>query len=391
MSRAEKQALGEAATLGAAGSYFGPGGVALGVGAGLVHGYTSGQQADEDNQAAIKRSDALKAQWDREFKLPDYDKTPFSPQDYKLLSTYNPEFARFIQEKHPQLVTEAASAGAKAAQNRALDQYGQMAQSGNDAQSIADTEKARFTADSDAGARRNRVLQEYGQQATGGQALLSNIAGSQQDDQGERMAALNAAAGASQRRMSALSQYAGLAGNIRSENNAVEQGNNSVINAFNTRNSQNLQSYENSRAQLANQAQLHNEQQGQAISNLNTGLSNQAQQFNIQRGDTHDTNMATFSNNRLTGSTGLGQATNALQTEAAASNNAANNGMFQAGLGAVATGAQLNSADRTQALNEAKAGMTYDKSSGTYSKTPGSQVVGMSDEKDPNNAMTRTG
>ena len=248
--------------------------------------YAAEKQGQISREEADRRRKEL-AQYEREVKAlaPGEVAPQLSLQRYQQLKEYLPEIAQFYEQQAPELITEFGSSKEKAAQNKALSKYSQLADTGTDAISDAAQEKALYEADAAAKQRRAVLLRQMAESGLGGsgQGILAGIAGGQQDDLAQRQASLDAAAEAQKRRLGALDSMSNLASNMRTANTNVETQNRQIMNQFNqnTANARNL--YNQQVAMTRNDAQKYNMDQGQRIADANVGIANTEAQDNLAR------------------------------------------------------------------------------------------------------------
>lgn len=256
-------------------------------GVGLYDSYMKSEAAREVDEATRQAiGDALKI-YEKNIQYPNIDPTPLTVEQLTLLGKYTPKVAAYIQEKHPQMVTESNSQDLINRQKQALDEYTQLSRSGEDAIGAAQREQGMSEA---AGVQRRNteaLLKQYQNQGigTGGQALIAAQNAGQQADEMRRKNAIDVAAQNQQRRLQALGQMTNLAGSMRGQNQNIEQANVNAINAFNTRNSTTKQNWENQQAATQNNAQMYNMDAAQNVANSNVALRNANNMANRNRAD----------------------------------------------------------------------------------------------------------
>lgn len=216
-------------------------------------------------------------------KIPVYNMSPLTAEEYSLVAKYSPEIAQQVIEKKPQLLSEEASSFAKSTQFQALQQYREKARGGETAQARASRARGLYEADAASRQALERILSQTGADA-GTKAVLAAQMG-QAADQNRYLTALNAAAMDEQAQMQALQNMAGLAGEIRNQNYRTEAANADIINAFNQRAAQNQWIYNQEKARTLNQAKLLNLQNQQNIANANVDLRNRMAMYNRARED----------------------------------------------------------------------------------------------------------
>ena len=253
----------------------------------VLTGLDAAKKANRINQETYDRlkSTAQNYQAEMEGNLPPGSVTPIQLEEFKrVVSDYVPEIAKYLPEATPQQVTEAGVATERQAQKQALQQYGRMAQAGYDPIAAAQQEAALAAGAAQASSSRQAALREAAQRGMSGTGLdvLSGMGATEQAGVQGRQAALQAQAEAGQRRMTALGQYAGLAGQMRQQGTQTEQANVGIMNAFNERMARNLNQYNQYVAELKNQATLQNRAEQQRMAEMNVGLRNQQQIMNTQ-------------------------------------------------------------------------------------------------------------
>lgn len=312
LSGAGSGALAGAAVGGPWGAVIGGaiGGVAGGVG-----GYMSGQIDD----AALARAEKIRAELEAKWQTPEFQNIFLTPEDYQVVAQVYPQIATYIQENHPEMVQEADSQGLKNTQNQSLEQLARLGETGDDAISKAAVAKAQYDADQASRSQRANLLRDLGSRGLGtsGAEILADTGSQQSNEQNARMAGLQAASDAQNRRVQALSQAGSLAGQIRGQNQAVETQNVSAMNAFNQRMAQSKQLYENQKTQALNEAQAWNAKNTQDTANNNVSARNQFAQYNLNRADNNANTIAQSNNTKLMASNGMGLANSQMQANAA--------------------------------------------------------------------------
>ncbi len=321
-------ALGGAASGAIAGNMVAPGiGAVVGaLAGGALGGWAASEAAARSRGATDAEVAQLKAIFDRvdkEWATPQYDETArITPEEYKLVGNYIPEFAQFVEENKPQLISQSVSSQERQAQRNALEQYRQMGQTGQDAIAKAAEEHAAFQANAAERQKRLQIMQQATQRGLGPESMVgAELAGAQQASDQQRQAALDAEAQAQQRRIQALQQYSQLATNMQQQNLTTEAKNADIINQFNERLTRSRNDYNQYRANLANQAQQQNLNYLRQTAQANTGLQNQAQAMNLQRQDTIASEKARMANEKLKAL--VGQGTDIAKTQGQAGRDAA--------------------------------------------------------------------
>lgn len=253
-------------------------------GAAMVGNFVTGLMAAKDakkiNQETYERlaKTALQYQQEMEGILPPGTVSLPKLQEFKrVVSDYVPEIAQYVPEATPQQVTESGVTTERQAQKQALQQYGRLAQAGYDPIAAAQQEAALSAGAAQASVARQTALREAAQRGMAGTGLetLAGMGAAEQAGVEGRQAALAAQQAAGQRRLSALGQYANLAGQMRQQGAETERANVGVMNAFNERMARNLNQYNQYVAELKNQAQMQNRTEQQRIAEMETARKNQ--------------------------------------------------------------------------------------------------------------------
>lgn len=280
--------------------------------AGLVVGGTSSLISGGLNMWGASKAQAayedamrkLQQMIENEWEVPEFER--FTPQEYQLLSIYNPEIAQYIQESAPQLLNEAASQGLINKQNQVLSKMeGQIAEGGEDAVSRAENAKLASEADAQRRSSRNNLLADYGRRGLAGSAdeMLADAASVDSVNEQQYLGSLQNAANAQRRKADLLNQYSGTLGSMRGQNLAVESQNANTTNSFNERMTRNLNQYNQYMAQQRNDAQLYNNNNRQNISNANIDLRNNSDMENYRR----RMNITNLKNQKVMAKAGMAQ------------------------------------------------------------------------------------
>lgn len=270
----------------------------------LIPGYAQGQEGQQQYQDQMN---ALISRIENEWQLPDYDKTPLTPQEFQQLAEYSPQVAAFVQQQQPSILPPDVVNKGTQAQQQALDMYGQLAKTGTDAGMQAQLEEAQMSADQTLRSNRANALQALANRGLGssGATLGADIATSLGAAQQQRQASLEAASQAAQRKAQAIQGLGSLGTQIAGQEQQGAEFNANTMNNYNQILANRQQQYNQYAAQQQNQANMYNQQMAQDIANKNTGLQNQYSQYNRNREDTNKTNLANASNNKLNTVAGL--------------------------------------------------------------------------------------
>ena len=218
------------------------------------------------------------------WQLPDA--SPISFEEFRVLETFVPEVAQFVQEQAPQLVTEKGAQEEIRAQREALRRLQQTA-TGEDRIALAQQEQALSEADARAQSMRQQALSTLAQtgQLQGGQRILAEQAAISDAAKGAREASLQAAIAQEQRQRAALGQAADLATKMRSQEGQKERSNIDIINDFNRRAAQRRQAHLTGIADQRNRARQANINQRQRAADANVELRNAMAKLDAARRD----------------------------------------------------------------------------------------------------------
>ena len=244
--------------------------------------------SEEAKSIDKKRRDEIAgaiAAFEQNYKMPDLDPTPITLEQYTLLKQFAPKIAAYVQEKMPDVVTEARSQDVIQVQKDAMKQMMDLAKAGSgDAQYQAQRAEGEVSAQNARKRQQQDMLRQYASQglAGGSQELLAGVANNQASEQSQRVTNLQAAAQNDSRRLDALRGAANQANSIRGDNYRTEAANTSVINSFNQRNASNQNNYNQYATGLQNDAEKYNINAAQSIANSNVGIRNE-NKVNIQQ------------------------------------------------------------------------------------------------------------
>jgi hypothetical protein len=241
--------------------------------------------SEEGRRLSAEEREELKRQIDA-IQKPNFDYSKFDPKLLKVVGTYNPEIADFVQEANPNLI-KADSADAKLgrdAQRQALNRLTNLSKEGTDEL----TELERTSAMNDA-AKRSRgsvgaVSENFAQrgQAGGAKELLAQMFNAQQQNEQQADVGAKFAIEAQRRKLQSLMDAAQLGGRIRQEDVDVESRNNDILNSFNQRFAARKQDWANNRASTLNEAERLNLSVAQSVADRNVSQNNDAFKYNQQ-------------------------------------------------------------------------------------------------------------
>lgn len=272
-----------------------------------IEGYIPGVQQGRDAQGRYQQQireimDRINSEW----KLPDYDKTPLTQEEYTVLNMYAPQVAGFIQQQAPELLKNVSNEGTQA-QSQALTQLGELSKGGEDVGTKAEYEAANMSADQALRSNRANALAALAQRGLGnsGATLNADIGAGLGAAEQQRKAALQAASDASQRRIQAIQGLGNLGSQVAQQKQQGEEFNANTLNKYNELLANRRQQYENYVADIQNQANMYNQQQSQNTANANTGIRNQTNIMNRQRNDAMENAMANAQNEKLRTMSGM--------------------------------------------------------------------------------------
>jgi hypothetical protein len=265
------------------------------------------QAADEAKQAmktaSAEHQRALQeaiTQLENNWKVPEYDRTPLTPQQYEILAKYTPTIAQYTEEKAPQMLTGKGAQESIAVQKDALRKL-QAQSNGVDEQDLAQREMATTQAQNRLTGQRANILRDMAARGLSGsgQELMANISAANSQEEMARQEGLQAAAAGSQRRSAALRDMMGLAGQMRTSSENQERSNVDVMNAFNQRAAMNKNSYDKYKAQEQQAANFANQQNMQNVGNQNVALANDYAKYNQGRADRIESDVTSNNNDKL--------------------------------------------------------------------------------------------
>lgn len=234
-----------------------------------IMGLYQGEKARNAESARLKE---LQAAFDA-LKPPQYDFTIESPPELvnnladdprfntALSSRYTPQVAEFIDETAPELIKETPQmTKGREAQEAALAEYQRISGGQEDPRFRALVERARNKAQGEAQARGATLAQSMARRGISGSGIeLASQMGSNAESM-DRIAdmEMQAAGDAYRNRLEALSQGAQLGGQLRSQDQSMQEKNLQLINDFNRRQTDRRQNRANDMANAVNDAQAKN-------------------------------------------------------------------------------------------------------------------------------------
>lgn len=254
--------------------------VTLGVVGGSLIGSALLQYMNSENAADATEAERskMRALLDK-VREPNFDMSTLTPEDYKVVGTYAPQVAPFVEANAPQAVnvdTEDANA-AKGAQRSALQQM--LAQAKNGQDPILEVQRAKSTRDAAANAQsaRNTLdeqLQRRGVGPGAGLGYAGNLQAISDSYQTDALAGQQAAVDAANRRNQAVTGAANLGGQIYGQEASLAEKNANIMNNFNQYIRDARQQQVNNAANTTNEGNRYNLGVAQSTANQNVGNRN---------------------------------------------------------------------------------------------------------------------
>jgi len=230
---------------------------------GMAYQAYEGAQARKANKKELKRIEDLIDK----LESPDFSFEDIKPEEYRVVTEYNPEFHAKFGEMVPEKVKVQSEEAkmAQGARRKALERMLQLSETGEDPIAVIDRERAARRAAAEAASARMTAEREMARrgQSLGGLGYASAMAGA--SDAMNRMALADEEAiiNRQRERSQAASQAAGIGGQIFDDEMAIERENVQAINDFNRR-----------IADRAQQQLRHNMMERQRIADANVDARN---------------------------------------------------------------------------------------------------------------------
>jgi hypothetical protein len=317
------------------------------------NGEISDEQFEKTKEALRKYQDSLQA--------PPGTAPKFTPEEFASIQQFSPQIAQHVEEKSPEMLTEAKSGAAIRAQNEGLQDLRSRVMSGKDVIADAQQEEALFNADAQAKGRREQILQSMSNRGLSGsgQDILAQLGSSQQAQVNARQQSLDAAKQAEGRRMEALGQMTNLAGNIRGQNRQTEANNADIMNSYNQRLAAGQNAHNQYAAGVNNAAQQYNIGNKTQVDQANVNQRNQANYGNQMRQFNQEQAVRDFNNDKAAKILGAETKTSQMAAEGAKQNVGNWTGVatgIASGVGQVAAG--MNANEQRQLDRDAYGGKT---------------------------------
>lgn len=273
--------------------------IAAGVAAPIVGGLIGQQQSGRDRRREQERLQQAYDQW-AGLQTPQYQEIGTLPlENYDNIAQFNPEIADLVQMQGSEMQGISLDPNLRAAQMAALDQLGQVSETG-----MTDVDRARLAqiqAQTDGQARGQREAIQQNMQARGmggsGMELMAQLQGQQAAAQQANMGGLQTAADSQMAALDALYNRANLAGSMESQDWGRQAQTAQSQDAIARLNADFRRQHGQQRADTLNQAQLQNQAlQGQQIDarnrNMMTNQVDRIQANNQTRGQGFQDQMA---------------------------------------------------------------------------------------------------
>lgn len=247
----------------------------------IAGGIMGNQAAAADRRAAeAARAQAL-AQF-MNIQVPDIEQQRISPELVEYLGNYAPGMESALTLGPSSMEGIALDPRLEAAQMGALSQLSEIGQTGLLPGEAAALRQARRGAAAEAQAKSAQLMDEYARRGMGGSGMelaarlqAAQSGGDRLSQESDRLMEM-----AQQRALSAMSQGANLAGNIRQQSFGEKSDVAKAQDAIKSFNLQNQQGVQQRNVGSANQAQLRNIQEQQRLSEARAAQKNMAQQYN---------------------------------------------------------------------------------------------------------------
>lgn len=201
-------------------------------------------------------------------------------QKYKQEGLLTPELEQALAQETSKLAEAKADPESIKAQKQALQMFSQRAQVGMTPEERAQLAVVQQQAAQDAESKRQQILQSMQQrgQGGGGGELAAALGASQAAASTANQGAIQSSAAANQARLAALSQYGGLAGNIRGQSMSEETTRGTAADALQRFNIENQRDIQQRNIGSKNLAQQHNLTEQQRIADANIQMANRAKE-----------------------------------------------------------------------------------------------------------------
>lgn len=240
----------------------------------LIPGFGDRQAASRD---AARAAEALKKRIHDEWKKPVFDRTPLTPEEFRVLQQYEPQIAAFVEQQAPEMLKNVRGEG-RQAQLKALSELGQLADTGSTPGTRAAFEEANLTADQAMRSRRQNAianLEAKGLAGTAGATLGADIGAGLAATEQQRLASLEQAKQEQAAKLQALNSLGAIGGQVEGQDERQQEINNQNLNNYYLNMADKRQKYNNYVAATQNQGQLYNIQQNQQNANMNTSQKNE--------------------------------------------------------------------------------------------------------------------
>lgn len=329
-------------------------------GAAVVGGLIQLYNAEQARGASQRELQRIREMIEK-IEAPNFTPDQITPEDYAIVSQMAPQLAPFFEEAKPTIVQETEDMfRGRQAQLAALDQLRTRAEREMDPAMQARLSQAASAGQREAQSRQESLLQDAqrrGQLGSGALFAAQLQAGESGMDRTAEMAQA-AAIEADKARLQAIMQGAQLGGTIYSQGERTQGINADIINSYNQRMAQGLNTNAAQNVDRLNRAQEWNVQNAQDVANRSTAARNAAQEKNVSNKMEADLNNWRAQMDKVGRQTSVGQQQIAMNYQDAADRNVAIQGIA----GGIGAGASSFEAGRQRELdresNERIAGMS---------------------------------
>jgi hypothetical protein len=257
-----------------------PGGAIIAGGAIIGSAIMNWMNSKDAAEATAQERQRVAELFDR-IQQPNFDPKDLTPEDYKVVATYVPQVAPYVEAIAPQTVqvTSPDAMQGRNAEKSALENMLAMARSGRDPLSEIAQSRASRKAASDAQSARATLdaqMQRRGVGAGSGLQYAGNQAAISDAFMADALAGEQAAEGAAGRRVQANQQAGNLGSQIYGQEASLAEKNAGIMNDFNKWIRDSKQTWQNQRSNTLNDATMTNFKNVQDTANKNTALANSA-------------------------------------------------------------------------------------------------------------------
>ena len=276
MDKKTGRAMQGAASGAAAGTAIMPG---WGTAIGAVAGGLMGMLGPDDGDAAREKALEILSQ----VSDPQFDPQDLTPEQIKFIGNFMPELYKIIDIPEAKLANDSGTAND--AELEALNKLGELSKSkGLNLNERLQLQQSQDQVNRQAQGNLGAIQDSYRSRGIGGGAMeMAQALNSQRNANNvSSKNALETAANAEQRALSALSNYGNMASKVRGQNVQSNQYNTGVQNQFSLDKWRNSQNIANQNTETINNANLRNLDTRQNIETANVGINNMGKQWRTQ-------------------------------------------------------------------------------------------------------------